>query len=91
MRQGHFQRFDLIYVAPPQYLGLWVDIMKVLDADPAAFLEPEGLVVIQINPKEYGDEKFQNLILSDKRKYGNTLLCFYEMEEENDGEETPQD
>ena len=77
--QGHTPRFDLIYVAPPQYLGLWSKIMKVLDTDPAAYLNEDGLVVIQIDPKEFNDERFDRLILTDSRKYGKTLLCFYEM------------
>ncbi|MCA9948229.1 MAG: 16S rRNA (guanine(966)-N(2))-methyltransferase RsmD [Anaerolineales bacterium] len=73
-----FEPFDLIYVAPPQYKNIWVDVMRVLDERPFAYLKPDGLIVVQIDPKEYIPLELTNLILDDKRKYGNTLLCFYE-------------
>lgn len=71
-------RFHLIYVAPPQYVGLWQKVMAVLDERPSAWLAPAGIVVVQIDPKEYEPLTLQNLTLSDGRTYGNTQLCFYE-------------
>jgi 16S rRNA (guanine(966)-N(2))-methyltransferase RsmD len=70
--------FDLIYVAPPQYLGMWVEVLTRLDREPARFLESQGLVVVQINPKEEENLQLENLILVDHRRYGSTLLLFYE-------------
>lgn len=73
-------RFDLIYVAPPQYKGIWVEVMRVLDERPLAWLHETGLVVVQIDPKEYDAPlELKNLHLWDERTYGNTLLCFYEV------------
>ena len=71
------QPFDLIYVAPPQYLGLWSKTLLALDAVPE-WLYPRGLAVVQIFPKEIEPLSLANLRLSDQRKYGSTLLCFYE-------------
>jgi 16S rRNA (guanine(966)-N(2))-methyltransferase RsmD len=71
-------RFHLIYVAPPQYLGLWQKVMAVVDKRPSAWLTPAGIVVVQIDPKEYEPLTLQNLTLYDSRTYGNTQLCFYE-------------
>ncbi len=71
-------RFHLIYVAPPQYLGLWQKVMMVLDERPSAWLTAAGIVVVQIDPKEYEPLMLQNLNLYDNRTYGNTQLCFYE-------------
>ena len=71
-------RFHLIYVAPPQYVGLWQKVMAVVDERPSAWLAPAGIVVVQIDPKEYEPLTLQNLTLSDGRTYGNTQLCFYE-------------
>ncbi len=71
-------RFHLIYVAPPQYLGLWQKVMMVVDERPSAWLTPAGIVVVQIDPKEYEPLTLQNLSLYDSRTYGNTQLCFYE-------------
>lgn len=71
-------RFHLIYIAPPQYLGLWQKVMDVLDERPFAWLTSAGIVVVQIDPKEYQPLTLQNLSLYDSRTYGNTQLCFYE-------------
>jgi 16S rRNA (guanine966-N2)-methyltransferase len=70
--------FDLIYVAPPQYLGMWVEVLAKLDQEPARYLEPQGLVVIQIDPKEELELQLKNMVLVDRRRYGSTLLLFYE-------------
>jgi 16S rRNA (guanine966-N2)-methyltransferase len=77
--------FDLIYVAPPQYRGLWANVLQALDAHPAWLsTNPEadsGVVVAQIHPREYQDLPLENLVEYDQRKYGSTLLCFYELVE----------
>ncbi len=82
LRRGGGQ-FDLIYVAPPQYLGIWVKVMQVLDERPADILFPDGIVVVQIDPKEYEELDLQNLVLYQQRRYGNTQLCFYELVSRN--------
>jgi 16S rRNA (guanine(966)-N(2))-methyltransferase RsmD len=69
--------FDLIYIAPPQYQGLWSRALLMVDETPS-WLAPEGLVIVQIFPKEHQDLTLANLELVDQRKYGSTLLCFYE-------------
>jgi 16S rRNA (guanine966-N2)-methyltransferase len=71
------QPFDLIYIAPPQYQGLWSKTLLLLDAVPE-WLDPNGLAVVQIFPKEFEPQSLTSLRLSDQRKYGSTLLCFYE-------------
>jgi 16S rRNA (guanine(966)-N(2))-methyltransferase RsmD len=67
--------FDIIYVAPPQYKGLWARTLQALDEKD--LLTPDGGVVAQIYPKEYEDLKLKSLQLTDQRKYGSTLLCFF--------------
>ena len=69
------EKFDLIYIAPPQYKGLWSKTLLVLDEKD--FLAEGGLAIAQIYPKEYTDLELKNLDLVDQRKYGSTLLCFY--------------
>jgi 16S rRNA (guanine(966)-N(2))-methyltransferase RsmD len=69
--------FDLIYVAPPQYHGLWSKTLLALEAHPG-WLGPEGLVVVQIFPKEWQSLDLAKLVMVDERKYGSTMLCFYE-------------
>ncbi len=69
--------FDYVYIAPPQYIGLWAKALTLLDEQPG-WLNPDGWAIAQIDPKEYTELPLKHLIKVDERKYGNTLLCFYE-------------
>lgn len=72
------QPFDLVYVAPPQYKQMWARAIRLLDDQLAAWLLPDGAVIAQIHPVEYEELALKNLALYDQRRYGSTLLCFYE-------------
>jgi hypothetical protein len=41
------------------------------------YLTADGIVVAQIDPREYEALSFSKLALADSRRYGNTMLCFY--------------
>jgi 16S rRNA (guanine(966)-N(2))-methyltransferase RsmD len=69
--------FDIIYVAPPQYKEMWQETIKLLDARPQ-WLSDEGILVVQIHPVEFEDLPLQSFEIYDQRKYGSTLLVFYE-------------
>jgi 16S rRNA (guanine966-N2)-methyltransferase len=69
--------YDLIYIAPPQYLGLWSRTLLAVESHPG-WLHPGGLVVTQIFPKELEPLALPSLRLAEQRQYGSTLLCFYE-------------
>jgi 16S rRNA (guanine966-N2)-methyltransferase len=71
------QPFDLIYVAPPQYQDLWKKTLLALEANPH-WLSADGLAIVQIFPKELEPLALEGLRLTEQRKYGSTLLCFYE-------------
>jgi len=81
------QQFDLIYVAPPQYRDLWAEAMRHLalrpdllrpsPAEPAAD-QAAGQVIVQIHPKEYGSLGWDNIRETRQKRYGNTLLVFFE-------------
>ena len=78
------RRFDLVYVAPPQYAGLAARALSQLDAAPLT--EPDGLVIVQIDPQGRADLDtlpLQRLQKYDERKYGSTLLLFYTHDEES--------
>lgn len=70
--------FDYVYVAPPQYLGLWSRAVTALDASPE-WVNPDGWVIAQIHPTEYAALDLAHLAEFDQRRYGSTLLCFYEL------------
>ena len=67
--------FDVIYVAPPQYKGLWLQALRTIDARPA-LLAPDGQAIVQVFPKEWQDPQTKNLILQDQRRYGSTAPVF---------------
>lgn len=71
------QGFDYVHVAPPQYQGLWSRTLAQLDQRPE-WVNPDGVVVAQIDPKERVDLALEHFALVDERRYGNTLLCFYD-------------
>ncbi len=71
------ERFDFVYVAPPQYQGLWKRALLQLDARPD-WLNPDGIVVVQIHPKEQEAVSLTTLEAYDERRYGHTLLWFFE-------------
>ncbi len=78
--------FDYIYVAPPQYQGMWIETLQALDASPD-WMTDDGWVVAQIHPREYEVLTLEHLDLFDQRTYGSVMLCFYikcQQEEQNE-------
>lgn len=71
------ERYDLIYIAPPQYKGLWLEALRLLDANPDWVPDEESSVIVQIDPKEFEEVEFDHLELVDQRSYGRTMLLFY--------------
>jgi 16S rRNA G966 N2-methylase RsmD len=69
--------FDYVYIAPPQYKEMWSKALLVLDANPG-WLSEGAWVVVQIHPREEHAVELQNLGQFDVRRYGSTLLVFYE-------------
>jgi 16S rRNA (guanine966-N2)-methyltransferase len=85
--RGTERVFDLIYVAPPQYKNLWVEAMHQIAARPEVLRRPSaetgedqasGLVIVQIDPKEYQGLDLGELREIRQKRYGNTLLLFFE-------------
>jgi 16S rRNA (guanine966-N2)-methyltransferase len=70
------QPFDYIYIAPPQYRGLWIKTLHQIDNVPS-WLAADGWTIAQINPVEYQPLELVNLQLFDQRTYGGVMLCFY--------------
>lgn len=68
--------FDFVYVAPPQYQGLWAEALQALDANPE-WLADDGWAIVQIHPREYEPLALEHLALFDQRRYGGVMLCFY--------------
>jgi 16S rRNA (guanine(966)-N(2))-methyltransferase RsmD len=69
--------FDYIYIAPPQYQNLWNQAVQAIDAR-VACLNPDAWIIAQMHPEEYLQLELTHLMEFDQRRYGNTLLVFYE-------------
>ena len=83
------KKFEYIYIAPPQYKEMWVKALELVD-DNIAWLADDAWVIVQIAPREYKDAKpkLAQLAEFEQRKYGSTLLVFYERSASS-GKESP--
>lgn len=77
LQRANPQPFEYIYVAPPQYKGWWKEALLGLDRNPA-HLQPDGVVIVQIDPSEREDVTLEVLEPFDERVYGKTMLWFFE-------------
>jgi 16S rRNA (guanine966-N2)-methyltransferase len=77
LRSAPVRAYDYIYIAPPQYKSMWSEALQMLDENPD-WLSEDGWVIVQIHPVEMNDQHLKNLEEIDRRKYGSTLLVFFE-------------
>lgn len=80
------RRFDYVYIAPPQYKGLWKKALLTLDARPD-WLQSDAWVIVQIHPVEAEPVELKYLEAFDRRQYGSTMLMFYIPREQPGGTE----
>lgn len=73
------KKFEYIYIAPPQFKDMWVKALELVDAN-LEWLTDDGWVIVQIAPREFKSNTvtLENLEQFDERKYGSTLLVFYQ-------------
>ncbi len=69
--------YDFIYIAPPQYKGMWLKALELVDGNPK-LLNQDGCIIVQIDPVEYQTTALISFTEVEQRKYGNTLLLFFE-------------
>jgi 16S rRNA (guanine966-N2)-methyltransferase len=70
------EAFEYVYIAPPQYRGMWARTLQALDTRPG-WLADDGWAIAQIHPREYDELALEHLSLFDQRTYGGVMLCFY--------------
>jgi 16S rRNA (guanine966-N2)-methyltransferase len=90
LKQPPLKPFDFIYVAPPQYKGLWLQILQALDSHPA-WIASDTTVIVQIDPSEETPVTLEHLETVDQRRYGKTLLWFFAPREGQSGDDSPQE
>jgi len=71
------RQFEYMYIAPPQYQEMWARALELTDEN-IDWLTEDGWVTAQIAPKEYKALSLENLEEFEQRRYGSTLLVFYE-------------
>lgn len=77
LSKGADAQFDYVYIAPPQYKEMWEKAVELVDED-IKWLSDDGWVIVQIDPREFKQLVLENLEEIEQRKYGSTLLIFYE-------------
>jgi 16S rRNA (guanine966-N2)-methyltransferase len=77
LRRKADRNFDYFYIAPPQYKEMWLQALRELDQNPD-WLSEDAWVIVQIDPLEYQELILHNLREFEQRKYGSTLLIFYD-------------
>ncbi len=76
--RGTAAPFDVIFVAPPQWRGLWTRTVQLLDQRPG-WLAPGGVVVVQHDPSEGADVPLRHLQASGERTYGRVRFTFFHL------------
>ncbi|ARC85697.1 RNA methyltransferase, RsmD family [Clostridium argentinense CDC 2741] len=71
--------FDLIFIDPPYAKEMIPPAIELISK--YHLLQREGLIITKIDSSEIIYEGNDKIILIDKRKYGNTTVCFYEYKE----------
>jgi 16S rRNA (guanine(966)-N(2))-methyltransferase RsmD len=77
--KGNIDRhFDYVFIAPPQYKEMWKQALLTLDEN-IEWLVSDAWVIVQIHPVESEPVTLKNLVEFDQRRYGSTMLLFYEL------------
>jgi 16S rRNA G966 N2-methylase RsmD len=66
----------VIFVAPPQWRGLWPRAVALLDREPG-WLADGAIVVAQHDPSESVPLDLANLVLSSERSYARVRFTFF--------------
>ncbi len=85
LRRTQAPSFDIVYIAPPQYQGIWKTALVGLENN-LIHLNPDAQVIVQLDPTENEPVQLERLELFDQRRYGNTTLLFFEFTSD-DGED----
>jgi 16S rRNA (guanine966-N2)-methyltransferase len=78
IRRAPDRTFDYVFIAPPQYKNMWQRALHDIDQN-TGWLNRDSWVIVQIDPTEYEVLTLAVLEEFEQRKYGNTLLVFYQI------------
>ena len=73
------KRFDVIFADPPYNEGLAAETVRLLEN--GELMAPGGILVLQHSAREtFGVLRAVPMLLTDKRRYGETVLSFFRKE-----------
>ena len=73
------KEFDIIFMDPPYYENMFTDALNIISDK--KLLSEEGIIVVEHDTKDDFPEKVGQLYKSRDKKYGNTTLTFYKLED----------
>ncbi|GAA0114369.1 16S rRNA (guanine(966)-N(2))-methyltransferase RsmD [Clostridium senegalense] len=73
------KKFDIIFIDPPYAKEMIPPAVELISK--YKLLQKDGLIVTKIDTSEVIYEGNDEITLFDKRKYGNTTVCFYDYKE----------
>lgn len=73
------KKFDIIFMDPPYYKNMFIDALSAIDD--ANLLDEDGIIVVEHDTKDKFVDNIGRLEKTKEKKYGNTTLTFYKMEE----------
>ena len=76
VERGLRNAYDYIFIAPPQYKGMWKEMLQRIDMKTDLGAK-NAWIIVQIDPIEYEEVPLVNLKEFDNRDYGSTRLVFY--------------
>jgi 16S rRNA (guanine(966)-N(2))-methyltransferase RsmD len=71
------ERFDLVFLDPPYEQGLVGETLKTIAKEP--LLGENGVMVAEHSVREKVEEGYGALVLTDRRRYGDTELSFFQL------------
>jgi len=69
------ETFDFIFVDPPYGQGLVERTLKIVVQ--GSILHHAGILVAEHSPRDEVAESFGELVLRDRRRYGDSILSFF--------------
>ncbi len=73
------KKFDVIFMDPPYYKNMFEDALK--GVDDKSLLKEDGVIIVEHDTKDKFPDNIGKLYKSRDKKYGNTTVTFYKMEE----------
>ena len=76
------QKFDVLFMDPPYYENMFIECLKSIDK--FNLLDEDGIIVVEHATKDLFEDSIGRLNKSREKKYGNTTLTFYKLEEQDE-------